>query len=381
MNFALSEDVAEFQRQVRAFARKRLAPHYQSDDASGAFRREALAELAQLGLTGLRIPDAYGGQGAECVTAGIACEEVAYADFNMGYVLNNTALVGDVLATHGSEEQRQRFLPPIAAGDALPALCLTEPEHGSDAASIAMRATPDGDGWCLSGEKTSITFGMTADTAVVFARTGGDGAPGVSAFYVELDDRHVSRSEFRDLGNRAIGRASLHFDGVPVTRAELIGEQGGGFVQVMQAFDYARALISLICLGAAQASLDEALVYARNRTAFGQPIGRFQGVAFPLVEHATHVRAARLLCYEALWRRDHGLPHTAEANMAKWWAPRLAFEAVHQALLAHGHAGYAEELPLAQRLRDVVGLEIGDGTAQIAKLVVARQLLGREFAP
>jgi cyclohexanecarboxyl-CoA dehydrogenase len=381
MRFALSDESAEFQAQVRAFARKRLAPQYQSDDATGTFRREALAELAQLGLTGLRIPEAYGGQGAECLTAGIACEEVAYADFNMGYVLNNTALVGDVLASYGSEKQRRRFLPPIAAGEALPALCLTEPEHGSDAAAIAMRATPDGEGWRLSGEKTSITFGIAADTAVVFARTGGDGARGVSAFYVELDERHVSRSEFRDLGNRAIGRAALHFDGLPVTRADLIGEPGGGFVQVMQAFDYARALISLICLGAAQASLDEAVAYARDRTAFGQPIGRFQGVAFPLVERATHVRAARLLCHEALWRRDCGLPHTAEANMAKWWAPQVAFDTIHEALLVHGHTGYAEELPLAQRLRDVVGLEIGDGTAQIAKLVVARQLFGREFAP
>ena len=381
MNFAFDDEVGEFQRQVRAFAAKRLAPHYQTDDRSATFRRAALKELAGLGLVGLRIPEEYGGQGASCVAAGVACEEVARADFNMGYVLNNTALVGDVLASHGSAEQCERFLPPIAAGDDLPALCLTEPEHGSDAASISMRAVEHGSGWRLSGEKTSITFGMTADTAVVFARTGGAGARGVSAFYVRLDEDHVTRSEFRDLGNRAIGRASLHFDDLPLSRDQLIGEEGGGFIQVMQAFDYARALISLICLGAAQASLDEAFAYARERHAFGQPIGKFQGVAFPLVEYLTQVRAARLLCYEALWRRDRDLPHTAEANMVKWWAPKLAFEAAHQALLTHGHPGYSEELPLAQRLRDIIGLEIGDGTSQIAKLVVARDILGRPAAP
>jgi cyclohexanecarboxyl-CoA dehydrogenase len=381
VNFALDDDLAEFQAQVRAFAQRRLAPHYQADDARATFRREALAELAGLGLLGLRIPEEHGGQGASCLAAGVACEEVAYADFNMGYVLNNTALIGDVLASHGSAAQRERHLPPIASGEVLPALCLTEPEHGTDAGAIQMRADRDGDGWRLTGEKTSITFGMTADTAIVFARTGGPGARGVSAFYVPLDAAFVERSEFRDLGNLAIGRASLHFDGLPVDREDLIGGEGAGFVQVMQAFDYARALISLICLGSARAALDAAFAYAADRHAFGQPIGRFQGVSFPLVEHLTHVRAARLLCLEALWRRDRGLPHTAEANMVKWWAPKLAFEAIHQALLTHGHAAYSEELPLAQRLRDVIGLEIGDGTAQVAKLVVARQVLGREAAP
>lgn len=381
MNFALDDEIAEFQSQVRAFARSRLAPHYQNDDLRGDFRREVMPELARLGLVGLRIPEVYGGQGASCLTAGVACEEVAYSDFNMGYVLNNTALIGDVLASHGDDEQRHRFLPPIANGEVLPALCLSEPEHGSDAAAIQMKATRDGDGWRLSGEKTSITFGMTADTAVVFARTGGDGARGVSAFYVELDDAYVSRSEFRDLGNKAIGRASLHFDGLPASRNELIGDEGAGFVQVMQAFDYARVLISLICLGCARASLDDAFEYARERHAFGQPIGRFQGLSFPLVEQLTQVRAARLLCLEALWRRDRDMPHTAEANMVKWWAPKLAFDTIHQALLTHGHAAYSEELPFAQRLRDVVGLEIGDGTAQVAKLVVARQILGRNAAP
>jgi cyclohexanecarboxyl-CoA dehydrogenase len=168
---------------------------------------------------------------------------------------------------------------------------------------------------------------------------------------------------------------------MPIPEDRLIGEEGSGFVQVMRGFDYARALISMLCLGSAQASIDEAVEYAKQRTAFGRPIGHFQGVAFPLVNFQIQLRAARLLALEALWRKDQGLEHTAEANMVKAWVPRLAFDAIHQALLIYGHLGFAEDLPIAQRLRDSVGLEIGDGTAQIASLVVARKMLGREYAP
>ena len=258
---------------------------------------------------------------------------------------------------------------------------VTEPGAGTDAASLALRAVPDGDGWSLRGEKTSITLGMAADRAVVLARTGGPGARGVSAFWVDLNDERISRSAFDDLGGRAIGRASVHFDGAPVTRAELIGEEGGGFVSVMQGFDYSRAIIGLLCLGAAEVSLDEALRWARDRQAFGRPIGGFQGVSFPLAECATYVKGARHVCYEALWRKDNGLEHGVEAAMAKFWAPKLAVDVIHQCLLTLGHVGYSTEHKVGQRLRDVIGLEIGDGTAQVAKLVISRGLLGREFAP
>ncbi|WP_031464577.1 acyl-CoA dehydrogenase family protein, partial [Sciscionella sediminilitoris] len=236
-------------------------------------------------------------------------------------------------------------------------------------------------GWRLHGEKTSITLGSYASTGIVLARTGEPGARGVSAFYVDLDERYVTRSVFADLGGRAIGRAALHFDGLPVTEDRLIGEQGQGFASVMRGFDYSRAIIGLACLGAAQASLTDTVYWVRQREAFGGPIGRFQGVAFPLAEHATYLRGARHVCYEALWRKDSGLEHGSEAAMAKFWAPKLATEVIHQCLLTFGHLAYSEDSPLGQRLRDVIGLEIGDGTAQVAKLVIARQLLGREFAP
>jgi cyclohexanecarboxyl-CoA dehydrogenase len=381
MDFAPSDEQRAFRDAVAAFARDRLASDYACADRRGAFREGLVGEMAGMGLIGLRIPVEHGGQGADALSTGIAAEEVSRADINAAYLILLPALVAEVLVGAAAPEQRTRWLAAIAAGEALPCFCLSEPEHGSDAARLSLRARRDGAGWRLTGEKTSISLGMAARTALVFARTGGEGARGISAFYIELDDRYVQRAPFADLGERAIGRASLAFDGHPAGADALVGGVGEGFVRCMQGFDYSRALIALMCLACAQQSLEEATAYARERQAFGAPISRQQAVSFPLVELATQMRGARLLCYEALWRKDRGLPHALEANMVKWWGPRLAVEACHQALLTFGHAAYSEELPQAQRLRDVIGLEIGDGTAQIAKLVAARHMLGREFAP
>jgi len=381
VDFAFTAEQETFRRELRLFGQKSLAPHYQADDRAARMRPGLTREMAGMGLTGLRIPERFGGQEADALTTGLAAEEISRTDINACYVLLLAALNADILVANASGEQLARWLPPIAEGSALSALCLTEPERGSDAANLALRARADGDGWRLEGEKTSISLGMQADTGVVFARTGGPGARGVSAFYVDLHDRRVSRTPLDDLGGRAIGRASLHFDGVPVTRDELIGAEGAGFVSVMQGFDYSRAVIGLMCVGVAAAALDDALEHARTREAFGGPIGRHQGVAFPLVEAATQLAAARHLCYEALWRKDHGLEHSIAANMAKWFAPKVAVDVVHQSLLTFGHAGWGTDSPQGQRLRDVMAFEIADGTAQVAKLVVARHLLGRPFAP
>lgn len=381
MDFLFSEEEEVYRQELRRFATKVLAPHYQPDDKAAKLRPELVADMAGMGLTGLRVPERHGGQEASAVVAGMAAEEVGRGDFNAGYLIIVSALISDVLARHADEDQQSRWLPAIAAGETVPALCVTEPGHGTDAAALEMRAEPDGDGWRLTGEKTSITLGMSAHTGLVLARTGGPGARGVSAFYVDLDERYVSRAGFDDLGSRSIGRASLHFDGLPVTRAELVGNVSDGFVSVMQGFDYSRAIIGLACLGAAQQSLDEALRWAREREAFGNPIGKFQGVAFPLAECATDLRGVRHICYEALWRKDRGLEHSTEAAMAKYRAPKLAAEVIHQCLLTFGHLAYSSESPIGQRLRDVIGLEIGDGTAQVSKLVIARNLLGRAYAP
>lgn len=381
MDYGFDEDQEAYRQTVRRFAAKVLAPHYQSDDKTATFRRQQALDMAAMGLTGLRIPTRYGGQEASAVIAGIATEEVGRADFNATYLIINTALISDIIVRNATPQQQAAWLPGIATGQTVPCICITEPGHGTDAASLEFKAIRTGTGWTLHGEKTSITLGMASDRAVVLARTGGPGARGVSAFWVDLHHPTVTRSAFDDLGSRAIGRASLHFDGTPVEDGDLIGAEGGGFVSVMQGFDYSRAIIGLGCIGAAEASLDEALQWSRDRVAFGQPIGTFQGVAFPLAECATYLKGARHICLEALWRKDNGLEHSSEAAMAKFWAPKLATEVIHQCLLTIGHVAYSSEAPIGQRLRDVIGLEIGDGTAQVSKLVISRHLLGREFAP
>lgn len=382
MHYGFDEDQETYRTEVARFARKALAPHYQSDDAAARFRPQLATDMAAMGLTGLRIPEEYGGQAASAVIAGIAAEEVGRHDFNATYLIINTALISDVIVRNATLQQQAAWLPGIAAGETIPCICITEPGHGTDAAAMQLKAVADAaGGWRLHGEKTSITLGMAADRAVVLARTGGPGARGISAFWVDLTHPSVTRSPFDDLGSRAIGRAALHFDATPVPPDGLIGAEGAGFVSVMQGFDYSRAIIGLACLGAAQESLDEALQWSRDRVAFDRPIGRFQGVSFPLAEAATYIRGARHVCLEALWRKDQGLDHSTEAAMAKFWAPKLSAEVIHQCLLTIGHVAYSSEHKLGQRLRDVIGLEIGDGTAQVSKLVISRHLLGREFAP
>ena len=377
----LPEETNEFGDAVRQFAREQLRPRYQENDRAGHFSDATIRAVADMGLLGLRAPEDLGGQGADAVTTGVACEEVARGDFNVGYLLNNAALVTEVLVNNASEEQQRRLVPLIARGELLPALCLTEPDHGSDAAALAMRATRVDGGWKLDGEKTSVTLGMCSEGGLVFARTSEGRARGVTAFFVDFSLEGIRRSAFSDLGGKAVGRASIHFDGVLVDEQSVVGPVDEGFTQVMRGFEFARALISLICIGAAFASVDEAIEYARDRTAFGQPIGKFQAVAFPLVEHKTRLLAARQLALRALQLKDLELDHRVESNMAKWWAPRIAVDAAHDALLVFGHAAYSEEYPLGQRIRDLIGLELGDGTANVAKLVLARELLGREFAP
>lgn len=381
MDYGFDEDQEVFRTEMARWADKVLAPHYQADDKAAELRRRQVTDMAEMGLTGLRIPEEYGGQDATAVIAGIAAEEVGRADFNAGYLIINTALISDIIVRNATDAQKRAWLPGIASGETVPAIMITEPGHGTDAAALALRATETADGWVLNGEKTSITLGMAADRAVVLARTGGPGARGVSAFWVDMSSPGISRTAFDDLGSRAIGRASIFFDDVAVDREAMIGEPGGGFVSVMEGFDYSRAIIGLLCLGAAQQSLDEAMQWARDREAFGQPIGKFQGVSFPLAESATYVAGARHVCYEALWRKDNDLDHSAQAAMAKFWAPKLSVDVIHQCLLTLGHVGYSTEHKVGQRMRDVIGLEIGDGTAQVSKLVISRNLLGRSYAP
>ena len=382
MDLAFSPEQDELVRTLRQFARRELAPHSAQWDRTGEFPWEAWRRLGELGLLGLRIPAAYGGQEADFLTFGIAMEEIGRGDFSCTYGIQLAGLAGEILGRSGSEAIKTRWLPLTASGLAVVALALTEPGAGSDAANLACRAERDGDGYVITGEKSGISLGMAAQAAVVFARTDPAGrARGVTAFLVPLDLPGVSRSPLRDMGTRAIGRAVLAFDHVRLPASHRLGEEGTGFYQVMQGFDYNRIGIALACLGVAQQSVEETMVYVKERRAFGRALARFEGVSFAIAEAATHLEACRWLCYRALWLADQGRPYTKESAMTKWWGPRLAVDTIHQCLLLHGHYGYTDELPFEQRMRDVIGLEIGDGAAEVMKMVVARELMGRESLP
>ena len=382
MDLAFSREQDELVRTLRQFARRELAPRSAHWDRTGEFPWEAWRRMGELGLLGLRVPEAYGGQAADFLTFGIAMEEIGRGDFSCTYGIQLAGLAGEILGRSGTEEIKARWLPPTASGLAVVALALTEPGAGSDAANLACRAERDGDGYVITGEKSGISLGMAAQAAIVFARTDPGGrARGVTAFVVPLDLPGVSRSPLRDMGTRAIGRAVLAFDRVRLPVSHRLGEEGTGFYQVMQGFDYNRIGIALACLGVAQQSVEETMGYVKERKAFGRALARFEGVSFAIAEAATHLEACRWLCYRALWLADQGRPHTKESAMTKWWGPRLAVDTIHQCLLLHGHYGYTDELPFEQRMRDVIGLEIGDGAAEVMKMVVARELMGRESLP
>jgi len=379
MDFALSEQQQAFSETARRFAREKLAPFYQERAKQDSFDRKLLKEMGELGLIGVDLPEAFGGLGEGSVTSGIIVEEIAYGDFNASYIQLLASLMGGIVANHASPDIAKEWVPKVVKGEAIIGLGLTEPRGGSDAANLVLRADKSGNGYRLNGEKTSMSFSTQADAAVVFARTGSieDGARGVSAFFVELNSEGVTRTSFDDIGTKPVGRGSVFFDDVFVPAEGLISEENKGFSVIMKGFDFSRALIGLECLAPAQASLDETWEYTKEREAFNRPIAQFQGVTFPLAEAETQMTMMRQLCYYTLSLRDQGRPHIAEAAMCKWYVPKVSCEIIHQCLLVHGHFGYTTDLPHHQRYNDVMGLQIGDGTAQIQKMIIAREKVGR----
>jgi cyclohexanecarboxyl-CoA dehydrogenase len=379
MSVRFTAEQRAFQETAQRFAREKLAPHYQAREASGEVDRALVKQMGALGLIGADLPEEYGGLDQPSLTAGLIIEAIAYGDFNVAYVQLLGSLQGQILARHAAPDLARDWIARIVSGDAIVSVALTEPRGGSDAGNLALAARRDGDRYILNGEKSSISMADQADASIVFARTGGpeDGPRGVSAFLVPMNSKGVSTSRFNDIGSKAVGRGSIFFDDVEVPVTHRLSGEGMGFAQVMQGFDYSRALIGLQCAAAAQASLDETWQYVKERHAFGAPIAQYQGVTFPLAEGETMIAALRQLCYHALDLRDAGAPHTAEAAMCKWLGPKTAVDVIHQCLLTHGHYGWSFDLPHQQRLRDVMGLEIGDGTAQIMKLIIAREKAGK----
>ncbi|MES2101291.1 MAG: cyclohexanecarboxyl-CoA dehydrogenase [Pseudomonadota bacterium] len=382
MNPYIDADLTAIADQARRFATERVAPGFQERDRTRVLDRTLMREMGALGFIAPELPERVGGQGLSTLAAGVIHEEIARADLSLSYINLLASLNGQILAEHGRPEIAGPWLHQLVRGEALLAIALTEPRGGSDAANLRLRVERVGEHYVINGEKSSISAADQADAVIVFGRTGSveAGAHGVTALLVPTDVPGLTRTRFDCHGQRAIGRGSLFFENVRVPLDHRLGDENMGFVQVMQGFDFSRALIGLQVLAVARVALDETWAWVTRREAFGKPLSAFQGVSHPLAEFDTQVEAARLLCLQALWLKDRGAPHSAEAAMCKWWAPKLAYDAIHQCLLMHGHGGY-DRGPMEQRLRDVLGFQIGDGTAQIMKTVIARHRAGRGAVP
>ncbi|MDP2084080.1 MAG: acyl-CoA dehydrogenase family protein [Gemmobacter sp.] len=375
-----TEDLDQIRDLARRFAQDKVAPGYLAREREGRFDMGLVREMGSLGLIAPELPEDFGGMGADYLTSGVIIEEIGKADFTFGYVPLLASLNGHILATFAQPHVAAEWLPKLTAGELMLAIALTEPKGGSDAANLSLKMERSGDHYILNGEKTSISANQIAKGVITFARSGRpeDRARGVSAVLVPLDLPGITTSKFSNMGQNSVGHGSIWFDNVKVPVDHLLGEEGRGFGQVMQGFDFSRSLIGLQALGAARASLDETWAYIGERRAFGKPLAAFQGVTHQLADFDTKVEAARMMSLNALWLKDRSLPHTAEAAMTKWWPPLLAYEVIHACLLIHGHAGYSDTLPFQQRLRDVLGLQIGDGTAHIMKNIIARERAGKE---
>lgn len=375
-----SEDQLALQLKARAFSRERLLPGYIERDRQAGFDRALLREMGELGLLARDAQPPLGQQNTRGVDTGIVIEELAYGDFNMAGVAVVQSLCATIIERSASSLIKHRWLDKVAQGDALLAIAVTEQSAGSDAMAIQLKATRTPDGYLLNGEKWSINFADTADAYVVFARLeedGPGGASGITAFLVPAGTPGLSATRYDNLGSRLGARGSVSFKNVPIARDHLLGGEGKGFSEVMRGFDFTRALISLQCIGAARASLEETWSHTRSRNAFGGAIARFQGVTFPLAEAEAHLAAARQLAYHALQLRDLGREHTVESALVKSTTPRTAFNAIHNCILTFGHLACNMGSPHQQRMRDVMGLEVGEGTENIMKMIVARQRTGR----
>ncbi len=382
LSFDFSEDQRAFRDVLHAYAVDVLAPAYRERAASTAFPWELYRRLGDMGLLGIGLPEEYGGTGTDDpILLGLAAETLAYGDVNLAFAPVFSGLIAHQIAGGATDEIKAEYLPAMIAGERLVAIALTEPGSGSDAAGLSTTAAPVPGGWRLTGEKTAITAAVHAHAALVYAREPGTTrSAGVSCFLVPLTSPGVTTAHTHAMGCAPLGWGSMHFDDVFVPTGNLIGAPGRGLAGALGHFDFSRPAIGLMCLGAAQASLDEACAYAADRTAFGRPLAAYQGVSFALAERATLMEAARWMCYRALWLRATGSPHTAQAAMGKWWPPVVAKDTIETAMKTFGHLGYSAELPLQQRFRDVMAYLIADGTAEIQKRIIATSLLGRVAA-
>jgi len=378
MDFSFTEEQELFRRTVRDFAQKEIAPKVRAFERKGQFPWEIYRKMGAAGLIGLRLPKEYGGQEADAVTMAVAVEELARA----GWQIPLSDIMAEILCLHGSKELKDKWLRPLVKGEKILGVASTEPGAGSDAGAITTRAAKKGDEYIINGEKQCITGINECAAYCLMARTGPQsGAKGVSMLLVETDRKGIEKYAFDALGWRLFSFGGFVLRDVTIPAGNLIGEENKGFYYVMETFDLMRAYIALWTVGMAHAALQESIEYVKQRKAFGNPIGKFESVQFRIVEDYTSLEAARLLCYRAFWMKDRKQPFTKESAMIKFWVPQVAFNVVNDCIQNRGAVGFTTETLDEYRLREIRGSMIGDGTSDIMKIVVARELLGREFIP
>ncbi len=378
MDFDLTQDQREIQALTRDFAQAEIDPHAAQWDREHHFPRELLGKLAELGLMGVCVPEEYGGAGADFLSYVLVLEELSRADAGVGVTVavHTSAATLPILA-YGTDEQKSRFVPPLARGEQLGAFALTEAEAGSDAGALRTRAEAATDGWTITGTKQWITNGRYAGTFILFARTDPEvaGARGVSAFILDAEHVRVTRDEEK-LGLNSSVTSDIVVEGAQVGRDRLLHEQNRGFRVAMGTLDGGRIGIAAQALGIAQAGYEVAREYAAERRAFGHRIADFQAIQHKLVNMSMEIDAARLLVYRAAWLKEHGRRHTEEGAKAKLFASEMARRQTAEAIQILGGYGYTKEFPVERYYRDAKITEIYEGTSEIQRLVIARSILG-----
>ena len=378
MDFEFGEEQLEMRRTLRDFAEKEILPHAAEWDEKKIFPRETIAALGELGFLGVIFPSRYGGAGLSYVDYALVIEELARADASVAITLSaHISLCSNHIYEQGTEEQKEEFLTPLASGKWIGAWSLTEPEAGSDAGGTRTTAVLDADEWVLNGSKTFTTNGSVADVAIAIAVTDkSKGSHGISAFIVPRGTPGFRNGKKEDkLGHRASDTSEMVFDNCRVPKRLLLGDEGEGFVSALKILDGGRIGIAALGLGIAQASYECARQYSQQRKQFGKAISSFQAIQWKLADMATEIDAARLLMYRAAWLKDRGKPHTKEAAMAKLYASEVAVRAANESVQILGGYGYTKDYPAERYYRDAKLTTIGEGTSEIQRLVIARQLL------
>ena len=377
MDLQLSEEQLILKDAMREFAEGEIAPGAAERDEHARFPSELIPKLAEQGLLGIMVPDEYGGAGYDAVSSAIILEEIARVDAAVALLVgSHNALCSGHILLAGSEEQKRNFLPPLARGQKLGAWGLTEPGSGSDAGAMRTRATLDGDHWVIRGDKQFITQGFTAGTYVIMASTDpSQGTRGISAFIVDRDTPGLSVGKLeKKLGVRASDTAALHFDDMRVPRDRLLGKVHEGFKDVLAVLAAARIGMAALAVGLAQGALDEALNYAKRRRQFGKPILEYEAIQWMLADMATESEAARLMTWHAATLRDQGAPYLRIASQAKLYSSEVAVRSTSKAIQIHGGYGYLKDSPVERFYRDAKLCEIGEGTSEVQRMVIAREL-------